>query len=428
MHVLVLGYPLWWLAGLSNFGWLFCAIPMLVYLIVKGHLRISRGFGIWICFLLWMFASSIELQHATSYLTFGFRAACYCSATIWFLYILNLPGGHRTSRRIVFLLCAFWLVIVAGGYAGLKFPHVSFSSAAELALPGGLASSDFFHLQIHPVLAEIQTFIGYTIARPSAPFPYTNWWGGNLGALTPFVFAAVVLLQKRWQKNAAWILLGVAFIPMVLSVNRGLWISLSLGLLYALFRFFLWGNIKLVAGIFVALLLAAGIIILSPLRTTVQARIEHPASNNVRYSVATAAIQGVKKSPLLGYGVPIKPPRRYGIPNVGTGGIYWLILFTTGIPGLIFFAGWFLHGLWATRKATTPIMFWAHVSILIVLAQMFVYDMLPVEIHVLMIAVALAYRETARGSTDASTVMTQQAPAPFVQRQQELALPVATQS
>jgi polysaccharide biosynthesis protein PslJ len=427
LHVLILGYPLWWVAGLSNFGWLFCAVPMAVYLLIKGHLRISRGFGIWVCFLLWMFASSIELEHATSFLTFGFRAACYCSATVWFLYIVNLPGGASTTRKIVFLLCAFWLIIVAGGYAGLKFPHLTLSSAMELVLPSGLASLDFVHLQIHPQLAEIQTFIGYTIARPSAPFPYTNWWGGNLGALTPFVLVAVVLVRSTWRKAVIWILLAVALVPIVLSVNRGLWISLSVGLLYALFRFLLWGNVRLVAAILVAVLVAAAGVFLSPLKTTIQDRIEHPGSTNVRYSVAQAAVVGVKKSPLFGYGVPVKPPRHYGIPNVGTGGLYWLIMFTTGIPGVIFFAGWFLQGLWATRKASTPVMFWAHVSILIVLIQMFVYDMLPVELHVLMIAVALAYRESARSAAEQ---MSERRDGPYaaVQRQPEVALPVATSS
>ncbi|MEA2507786.1 MAG: hypothetical protein QOH48_2404 [Actinomycetota bacterium] len=424
IHILILGYPVWWFIGLSNFGWLLCAVPMVVYLVIRGDLRIPHGFGIWICFLLWMFASSIEVQHATNFLTFGFRAACYLSATIWFLYVLNLPGGARTTRRIVFLLCALWLIIVAGGYAGLKFSHLSFSSLLELILPAGVGTSDFFHLQIHPQFAEIQTFIGYTIARPSAPFPYTNWWGGNLGALTPFMFAALFLVRSTWSKAVVWGLLAVALAPMVLSVNRGLWISLGIGLLYALYRFLLWGNIRLVMTVFGALLVVATVILLSPLRTTIQARVEHPGSTNVRYSVAQAAVQGVQKSPIFGYGVPVKPPKHYGIPNVGTGGLYWLVMFTTGIPGLIFFAGWFLLALWASRKALTPVMFWAHVSILIVMAQMFVYDMLPVELHVLMIIVALAYREGVTGSGQRSLGRRQETrPRPL--RAQEVALPAA---
>jgi O-antigen ligase len=203
-----------------------------------------------------------------------------------------------------------------------------------------------------------------------------------------------------------------------------LWISLGIGLLYALYRFLLWGNIRLVMTVFGALLVVATVLLLSPLRTTIQARVEHPGSTNVRYSVAQAAVQGVQKSPIFGYGVPVKPPKHYGIPNVGTGGLYWLVMFTTGIPGLIFFAGWFLLALWASRKALTPVMFWAHVSILIVMAQMFVYDMLPVELHVLMIIVALAYREGVTGSGQRSLGRRQETrPRPL--RAQEVALPAA---
>jgi hypothetical protein len=141
--------------------------------------------------------------------------------------------------------------------------------------------------------------------------------------------------------------------------------------------------------------------------------------------VAQAAIQGVKQSPVFGYGVPVKPPKHYGIPNVGTGGLYWLIMFTTGIPGLIFFAGWFVHGLWTSRFARTPVAFWAHVSILIVLTQMFVYDMLPVELHVLMIAVALAYRESFTGEAASRLPVGSRTRQPLPMRTPDLALPAA---
>jgi hypothetical protein len=295
----------------------------------------------------------------------------------------------------------------------------------EQILPAGVSSSDFFHLQIHPQFAEIQTFIGYNITRPSAPFPYTNWWGGNLGALTPFMLAAAVLVRSVWSKVLVWTLLAIALVPIVLSVNRGLWISLGVGLLYALLRFLMRGNIKLVLTVLGTVILVAAVIFLSPLGTRINDRIEHPGSTNVRYSVAQAAIQGVRQSPIFGYGVPVKPPKHYGIPNVGTGGLYWLIMFTTGVPGLIFFAGWFLHGLWTSRFARSPVAFWAHVSILIVLTQMFVYDMLPVELHVLMIAVALTYRESFRGDDAPRIAVGSTASQSFPARAPGLALPAA---
>ena len=69
------------------------------------------------------------------------------------------------------------------------------------------------------------------------------------------------------------------------------------------------------------------------------------------------------------------------------------MLFSHGFPGAFFFAGWFLYTFWRLRSADDPLGFWMHVMILILLVQFPVYGMLPMQLHIVMIGIALAWRE-----------------------------------
>jgi polysaccharide biosynthesis protein PslJ len=400
LYVITLGYPVWWVLGLSSLIWVILAIPMAFSLVLRRDIRVPRGFGLWVLFLVWMFASGAKVPGGTSWLVFGFRAWVYLSATVYFLYILNSTSDDLPGRRVVFLLAALWTVVLIGGYLGLAFPDVSFRSVAEAVLPGGLTSVDYVSLLIHPRFAEVQNFIGFTIARPAAPFPYTNWWGGNLAALTPFVVLAAIFARSRGSRVLWYSLLTASIVPIVLSVNRGLWLSLGLGLLYAMVRLWLRGNVAAGLAVLLGMLVSILLVLGAPLlKHTVASRFEHPASAQGRSSVIAATIERVEeKSPLFGFGVPGQKEKRLANLTVGgTSGVIWLVLYTTGIPGALLFLAWVMLLLTRSSRPRTTIGFWGHVSVLIVVVQMFYYEMLPVEFHVLMIVAALVWRQEHEG-------------------------------
>jgi hypothetical protein len=50
------------------------------------------------------------------------------------------------------------------------------------------------------------------------------------------------------------------------------------------------------------------------------------------------------------------------------------------------------------RKARDPLGFWVHVMLLILMVQWPVYGMIPMQIHIVMIGIALAMRERSKDS------------------------------
>lgn len=236
LYALFFGYPLWWALGLQAFIWPLLAVPMTMALLRRRSLRVPRGFGIWMLFLVWMAASALQLADAAHVLSFGYRGALYISATILLLYVLNLPRDRVPTRRIVYALTFLWLVTVLGGFAGILFLHVRFSSVTELLLPAIYAKNPFIYSLVHPELAVSTHLLGFTLARPVAPYNYTNEWGSNLAILTPIAVYAFHFIRRRlWRVLLAVAMVG-SLVPAVLSINRGLWLSLSVGILYVVVR------------------------------------------------------------------------------------------------------------------------------------------------------------------------------------------------
>jgi hypothetical protein len=69
-----------------------------------------------------------------------------------------------------------------------------------------------------------------------------------------------------------------------------------------------------------------------------------------------------------------------------------MILYSNGYPALVLFVLFFLAVLWQTRHVRDTAGLWLHAVPLVALSQLVVYGWLPVELQVVMFAVALAYR------------------------------------
>jgi hypothetical protein len=196
---------------------------MLVWLLLKGRVRVPKGFGWWLAFLFWMLLSATQLDETRRWYAFSYRGVLYLSMTVMFVYVYNLPRSAMPTRRIVLALALFWAVVIGFGFAALAAPGFRLTTPAAMVLPAELQASSYVQELFNPRLAQVQTFIGYALTRPAAPFTYTNEWGGAVGLLTPMALAALGLVRSYLARNAIRLLLVASLVPVVVSVNRGLW-------------------------------------------------------------------------------------------------------------------------------------------------------------------------------------------------------------
>ena len=395
-------FPLWWVLGLSALIWLVLAVPMLVQLLLRGPgVRVPKGFGLWLAFLFWMLLSGTQLDEARRWYAFSYRALLYVSMTVMFVYVYNLPRTAVPARKVVFALTVFWAAVICFGFAALAAPTARFTTPAGLLLPAGIASNPFVQDLVGARLAQVQSFIGYDLPRPAAPFTYTNEWGGAVGLLTPMALAGLGMLRSYLLRNLVRLLLVASLVPIVISANRGLWVGLGIGLVYAAVRVALRGNARALLAIVGFLAVVTAVVTLTPLERYVSDRLANPHSNARRESLGAQAIKGTLDAPLFGHGGPRESQETPNAPEIGTHGHVYLVAFSHGIPGLAFFLGWWLWALLVTSRGATGPPLWAHVLLLVGALEFLYYDMMPTQLHLMMVVSALAWREleaTTRGS------------------------------
>lgn len=406
LAILVL-FPLWYVLGLGAFIWIIMAVPIFAHVVLARSWRVPRGFIIWIFFLIWVALSAIQISKSTNWLTYAYRTASYLAATLAFIYLVNTGEKDLPTRRIINALTTFWAVIVAGGFAAMAAPHFSFSTPIQKLL-GHLGSNKLLLALIHPTLAQAQALggvqaIGHAIARPAAPFAYTNWWGANFAFLVPFVILAIRQARSRLWRVSLVGMLAISMVPFVYSINRGAWLSLIVGGVYAWLRFAVRRRGRAAIGGLALLVLLAVAVFATPLGGVVKARLGHEGSASLRLSLIQQSGQGALSSPLVGYGVPLpQPVSKYSLPNVGTQGQLWLVLVSVGIPGTALFLLWLLYVFWSSRSVNDPVSFAVHVAILIGMIQLPFYGWMPTEMFVVMAAAALVWRDRDRPVGDQS--------------------------
>jgi polysaccharide biosynthesis protein PslJ len=391
--LLLVAFPLWWVLGLAAVIWVILAVPMLLWLATRPGLRVPKGFGLWWAFLFWMLLSATQLDEARRMYAFGFRAVMYLSMTVVFVYVYNQPRSSLPIRRVVLALTVLWAVVVGFGFLALAMPKGEVTTLASRLLPGALAANPFTQDLFGAKLAQVQTFIGYDLPRPAAPFTYTNEWGGTLAMLTPMALTSLSLLRSYLARNLVRLLLVASLIPIIVSSNRGLWVGIAVGLVYAAIRVALRGNARSLVAIVGFLALVGALVTLTPLERYYTDRLTHQHSNERRSDLGELAVRGALGRPLLGYGGPRESPDLPNAPDLGTHGQLYLVMFSHGLPGTAFFIGWWLWALWASRRGATGPPLWCHVVLLIGVLEFFFYDMMPTQLHLMMLVAAVAWRE-----------------------------------
>lgn len=385
-------FPVWWILGLHSFVWQLMAVPLAWKLVSERRpLRVPRGFGIWMAFLAWNALSVFTLQRSSQLIGFGYRYTLYLAATVMFVFVYNAPRELLPIRRVYAMMMAFWITVVVGGWLGVLVPNGNFPSAFEILLPEIARADPFITELVHPQFAQVQQFLGYPLGRPQAPFVYTNHWGSMFALLTPIALLGWAAVDGGRRQLALQLGLTAALVPAIVSLNRGMFLSLAVALVYASARSGRVGATARRALLGVVVLLMV-LLAVTPLGQLAEERQDNQHSNSGRTTLYEQAVEMTLREPLLGYGAPQEVEGDLLLPPVGTQGQVWLVMVSHGFVGLALYLG-FLISLWRSTRRLPASSAVAHLLVMIVLVQMFVYDLVAGPQHIVLVMIAVALRD-----------------------------------
>lgn len=424
LAALLVGFPLWWVVGLAQFALVLAAIPMTWHLIRLGRaVRVPKGFTIWALFLAWVAVSVVAMNEyppgtvapsgAGRFLAFGVRFLNYVAVTVVLLYVGNLDDRTLPRSRIIRWLAALAVWLVALGVLAVLFPHARFPAVTSLVLPQGidrLLNPDGGML----ALAQVMGVLGYETPRPAAPFAFTNAWGNVLALLLPWLVVGGWVAARRMRvKLAVAATVLVACVPLIFSLNRGVWIGLGIAIAYVAARMALRGQLLGIALLSTTAAVVLALVAVTPLGGLVSSRVENGHSDGVRASLAREAVNAATSSPLLGYGstrammgsdasIAIGQTdscRQCGNRNIGSTGQLWLLLVSQGFPGAALYFAFLLQCLWTYRKDHSAIGIAGSCTVLLLVYFALFYTALTMPLAIAFVAIGLLWRNHAARRT-----------------------------
>ncbi len=417
LALLFVGYPLWWVLGVVQLVLIVVTVMMARSLVRNRPLRVPAGFGWWALFLVWAAAGGAVVQvyapgslageNANRLFTWAVRYLWYVEATVVLLYVAD-TRKRLSTMRVTRILAAMFVTVVLGGVAGVLLPTLNVHSVIELGLPQGLRANAFVHSQVHAYLAERQVYLGDVQYRPSGPFPFANEWGVNFACFLPFFLFAWFGKDAGWREYVGPGVLAVGLLPVIYSLNRGLWAILILNAVLFVVTMIWRGRargllVPLAVGLPIVLLLALG-----PLGQAVTSRFEGHNSNLGRSTLSFAAVEGMaRSSPVFGLGTT-RPYEGtfYSIaggsttdcpsctpPALGTQGLLWLLLFGHGLLGAFFSLAFFISTWWRNRRSRAQVALPAQAALLSFILTAAIYDWSTTTTFAVMIGAGLVAAE-----------------------------------
>lgn len=409
-------FPLWWVLGLSGFIYPIMAVPMAVALLRRRPIVVPPGFGWWLLFLLWSLVGIFVLGvnppgtvaegAGDRIIGYATRQVQYLSATVILLYVGNLREFELPKRTVVKLLAWMFMITTAGGVLGTLLPRFEFTSPFEMVLPAGVAQNAYVQSLVHPAAAQVQDFFGADYARAKAPWEYTNTWGFMIVLLAVFFVAAAFSLTRVRHPVLSGLFLTVAGALGIASLNRGTWLLMGLAVVVVVVRLALRGKTLALSGIVIGVVLAAVVVLASPLKGLIVDRLEEGKSDAIREQTTEQTFEIVSLAPITGYGSTrsaqgsnqtITAGRTSSCPAcgnavLGSNGYAFKLLVSTGVVGTAFFVMFFLVMLWRHRWDESPIGTASVVAIVLTLVAGFFYDVVPNALAYPMLALALLWR------------------------------------
>ncbi len=417
LAVVVLGFPLWWLLGVASFLPFAMALAMAWQLRRHRLLLVPQGMGWWLVFVVWVgFGLFVLYANAPGavpgggggrILVFGYNLGLYLVCTVAALWLVNSTEAELPFGSVVSVLSWFYVFTAAGGLLGVLFPTLDFPSVLEVVLPRSLTQNDFVLSRIHPGLSDIQDVLGTPEPRPKAPFAYANTWGSVVALSLPFFLDAWIRRGSRARRLAGMGILLVSLVPIVYSLNRGLWVCLAAGIGLLVLLQARKGRLVVLLALGASLALAATVLLASPLGQIIGDRLENQHSNDRREQLLTRTVSSAATgSPVIGFGGTRDVQGSFasiagnstpdcqacGVPPLGTQGHLWLVVFAQGLVGAALFLMFFLTSLLRTWRCRTPAETLSTTLVLFFLIQMFVYDTLGIPLLLVLMAIGLGWR------------------------------------
>ena len=381
--------PIFWLLGLGAFIWSMANVPLVAWALLRQRLDRPPAVVPYTLYVMWAAFSVLRIDKATRLLGFSLRFTAYAAALGLAYYVYN---ERRVSReRFINWVAMLWVWAIVGGYLGLIFPRGRLTvTPTSLILPNSISRDEFVGNLVRPRFAQIQNIFGVSIPRPSTLFAFTNEWGGAVGLLTPFFVAATLFSPNPRMRRVGIVGLVLAVPPILLSVNRGLWLSVGAILIVVSIRSFMVGRTAPLKFLAIGIVLLAVTMVLTPIGAIVGGRLSDTDAN-ARAGIYREAWQGAKASPLLGWGGP-RPSVNPFSPPVGTHGHIWTVMFSHGLVGLALYLAFIVWALYKVSHARDPVSIMLASVVYVASLQMFFYTMVPASLPIVLIAIGLLFR------------------------------------
>ena len=347
---LVALYPVWWALGLGLIMPLVLALVMAAMMLLRRTIGLVPGVLPWLAFCLWVIPCGLMIDSGSRMVIYALRELQFLSVAVVLVYVVNARRSY-TIERAVLDAAVLWGCVVVGGYLGLFWPDARLTTVPGLMLPKNLAKDEFLRDIFFPPLAEVQNPWGapQPFVRPSAPFPYTNNWGGAMAILTPLALAAFGVARHNSTRVVILLLLAASLVPIGASSNRGMFLGLAVGLGYVAVRLAVRGHWVPFIGLGTVGLAGLGYYLVS-VASGIADRQRYSDTTTGRGTLYTETFERTLQSPILGWGGP-RPSQTVEV-SVGTQGWIWQVMFSFGFVGLVLFL-WFLFGV-VIRTWRTP--------------------------------------------------------------------------
>jgi hypothetical protein len=403
-------WPVWWALGISQLVFILAAIPLAWLLTRRGRLVYPPGFLLWGLFLVLVLVSGLALNAeavgaappsgAGRFFAYGLRLANYGAITVVLLYIINASERELPRRSLINWFGVLGTSAVALGLLSLAFPDLQWTSPVARILPDFLTDAGVNRL------AQVQGVLGDPTPRPAAPYAYTNAWGNSTALLLIWMVVAYGIIGSSRRRLYLALILLAAVPPVVYSLNRAMWMGLALAAVVVVARLAMRGRLVPVASLAVVTAVLALAVALSPLGGLVEQRLQAGHSNEIRQSLASAAVDIAKQSPIVGFGstrdtigseasIAVGPTQecpRCGGRVIGSTGQFTLLLVAQGFLGLFLYVSFLVVTLWRFRSDHSPLGIAAWVVILLELFFGFFYTALTMPLAITFCSIGLLCR------------------------------------